>query len=285
MKVHDIYIKQAADSENLKCEFKSLVKDANLRRRMSRLSKIGVHTALECLQYGTGCIDKIDAIITATGYGFLSNSENFLKDLIQNQEKFANPTSFIYSTFNTLGFQIAQLLNNHCYNTTHTHRECSFESALLDGIMQISSDKSKNVLVGAFEETTPTEIKILKRLGMSVSSMPAERATFFLLGNDPENALAEIKSLEFNVEWSKKDEWLDALNSKHNNYSHYCNRELYDQKLKQGRKNYYCPVYSAHTLWTVLKRSTKTGTNVIYTRDPGMNGTSIKIEVLRVNDH
>ena len=285
MKVHDIYIKQTADSEDLRCEFKSLVKDANLRRRMCRLSKIGVHTALECLQHGTNCSNKIDAIITATGYGFLSNSENFLNGLIQNQEEFANPTSFIYSTFNTIGFQIAQLLDNHCYNTTHTHRGYSFESALLDGIMQISTDKTKNVLVGAFEETTPTEIKILKRLGMKVPVMPVERATFFVLGNDPKNALAEIKTLEFNVGWGEKNEWLDALNSKYNNYSLYCNGELYDQKLKQWKMNYYCPVYSAHTLWSVLKRSTKTGINVIYTKHPGMNGTSIEIEVLRVNGH
>ena len=285
MKVHDIYIKQAADSEDLKWEFKSLVTDANLRRRMNRLTKTGVHTALECLQYDKRSVDKIDAIITATGFGFLSDSENFLKGLIQTQEEYANPSSFIYSTFNTIGFQIALLLDAHCYNMTHTHRGHSFESALLDGITQISSNKSRNVLVGAFEEITPTEIKILNRLGMSVPLMPSERATFFILGNDPKDALAKIKSLEFNVECGTNDEYTRTLNSKYESYSLYRNGEPYEQNSKPEKMNYYCPVHSAHTLWTVLKRSMETGTIVIYTKHPGMSGISIVIEIMQAKDH
>jgi len=289
MKFQDVYIAQVSDSEDLKSDVKFLIQDANLRRRMNRLSKVGVSTAMECLQQDVERMNQIDAIITATGFGFLSDSEKFLMKMTQNQEEFINPSLFIYSTFNTVGSQIALLLNNHCYNMTHTHRGHSFESALLDGILQMKSNGAKgakNVLVGAFEETTATEVHILKRLRMNVPEMPSERATFFVLTNNPgtSKALAKIKSLEFNTEWKEVKERLQTYYSNGIDCAIYCNGMPYiyseEKDFYPNEKDYFCPIYAAHTLWKVIKTPSVTGSCFIYMQYPRMTGTLLEIEKL-----
>ncbi|MDE6515660.1 MAG: beta-ketoacyl synthase chain length factor, partial [Bacteroidales bacterium] len=55
-------------------DLKTLIPDAGLRRRMSRIIKMAVSTAVDCL----GCVeetDAIDPIVTATGWGCLADSE------------------------------------------------------------------------------------------------------------------------------------------------------------------------------------------------------------------
>jgi len=168
--------------------------DAIARRRMSRIIKMGVAAALKCLKEAK--IEQPGAIITATGLGCLTDTEIFMNSLLENNESLTSPTAFIQSTFNTIGAQIALMLKNHNYNFTYVHRGFSFESALLDAMMQINNDESSDILVGGIDELTDTSYAIMRRMGFwktrladnkglygtsTKGSIAGEGSTFFVL--------------------------------------------------------------------------------------------------------
>lgn len=175
-------------------DYKQMITNANLRRRMSRMIKMGVACGLECLKDISP--EKVDAIITATGLGCLADTEKFMNALMDNREQMLNPTAFIQSTFNTIGAQIALLLKIHAYNVTYVHRGLSFESALTDGIMSIAEGK-QHVLAGAMDEITPTSYIIQQRLGLLKGTTAGEGAQFFLLSaQKEEQTFAELKGVD-----------------------------------------------------------------------------------------
>ncbi len=159
-------------------DFKELVTNASLRRRMSRIVKMGVACGLKCAEGLPS--EEIDGIITATGLGCLGDTEKFMESIVVNSERLLNPTPFIQSTFNTIGGQIALLRGIHSYNVTYVHRGLSFESALIDAAMQVAEGK-KNVLLGAIDEITPSSADIQRRLGMTREYELGEGANFFVL--------------------------------------------------------------------------------------------------------
>lgn len=165
-------------------DYKSCIKEAGLRRRMSRVIRMGVASALHCVEGAQGVLPG--AIITATGLGCLSDTEKFLRSIVENEEKLLNPTSFIQSTFNTIGGQIALLLKCPCYNFTYVHRGFSFESAVLDAMMQLADGDAAHVLVGGFDEATDVEYRVMERLGFWRSgAVMGEGAQFFMLSSEP----------------------------------------------------------------------------------------------------
>lgn len=174
----------------LEPDYKELIPNPTLRRRMSRIVKMGVACGLECI--GAMPKEDIHAIITATGLGCLADTEKFMNNLLDNNEQLLNPTAFIQSTFNTVGAQIALLCQNQAYNVTYVHRGLSFESALLDGLLRLS-EGDRNVLVGAFDEITPASFTIQERMGLYRNTHAGEGAQFFLLGRDKsEETFAQI---------------------------------------------------------------------------------------------
>lgn len=162
-------------------DYKQLIPNAVLRRRMSRIVRMGVATGLQCLHGAP----PADAILTATGLGCLADTEKFMNDVWDHDEQQPSPTAFIQSTFNTIGAQIALLTGNHGYNLTYVHRAFSFESALLDAILSIQEKESSVILVGAVDEMTPTLHTILARFGCWKKEKPGEGAAFFLLSDEP----------------------------------------------------------------------------------------------------
>lgn len=171
-------------------DYKGIITNATLRRRMSRIVKMGVACGLECIDGMAS--ENIQGIITATGLGCLADTEKFLSTLIENEERMLNPTPFIQSTFNTIGAQIALFRQIHAYNMTYVHRGLSFESALLDGMLKIW-EGADNILVGAIDEITDTSCAIQQRLGLLKGMQAGEGAQFFLLSREAgEHPLAEI---------------------------------------------------------------------------------------------
>lgn len=142
-------------------DLKEIITDANARRRMSRLVKMGVATGLKCWQEANLNPEKT-AIITATQYGCLTDSEKFLRQMITANETNLSPTPFIQSTFNTIGAQIA--LSKGCkeYNMTYVNREHSLFDALLDACMTVQECES--VLLGYIDEETPTLRNVANRM-------------------------------------------------------------------------------------------------------------------------
>jgi len=197
----------------LKCvepDYNEIIPKKKLPRRLSRSIKIGVTSAALALQ--DAGIEQPDAIITGTGMGMLADTEKFLTTMIDNQEKFLNPTSFIQSTHNTVGAYIAVMLKCNKYNFTYVHGSLSFENALLNTILMLQENPSQNILVGGVDEITEQHSQIkstnqifkkevinhLKLLDYeSEGAIPGEGCTFFSLSaeNAP-NSYAAIRGLE-----------------------------------------------------------------------------------------
>lgn len=191
------YIDRVTTERNVVTDVKLLIPDAGMRRRMSRVIKSAVSTAVEAIG-GVENIDSLDAIITATGWGCLADSEKFLRNIIVEKEQLLNPTPFIQSTFNTVGGQIALLRHNHCYNVTYVNRSHSFEDALLDAMMRIADGESSDVLVGAFDEQTPSQHRIMERMGLFRRVPDGEGALFaHLKAERSEQSVAQISAIDF----------------------------------------------------------------------------------------
>jgi 3-oxoacyl-[acyl-carrier-protein] synthase II len=135
-----------------------------LARRMGRIIKMGVASAIECLKDAN--IEKPDAIVTGTGLGCLGDTEKFLKAMIQDDEQYLTPVSFIQSIQNTVSAQIALQIQCTGHNFTFVHKGFSFESALLDAMMLLENGDANNVLVGGLDEMTDHNFHIYERLGV-----------------------------------------------------------------------------------------------------------------------
>jgi len=183
-------------------------------RRMAKGVKNGIvasHWAMK--EAGT---QNPDAIITGTGMGCGVDSEKFLKALIDNNEEFLTPTSFIQSTHNTVGGQIALGLQCKAYNFTYVNGAVSFESSLIDAKMQIDGEEAATVLVGGVEETSENTLEFLKLSGVikdkdqlpysvlgsdTTGAVFSEGAVFFVLENEQKSTTyAELKDVSiYNV--------------------------------------------------------------------------------------
>lgn len=157
--------------------------EPKLIRRMSRIIRMGVATAMDALQQA-GCTSP-DAIITGTAYGCLEDTGIFLKRMVENQEEMLTPTAFIQSTHNTVGAQVALLLKCHSYNNTFVQRAHSFESSLLDADMFLKENPGAKILVGAADELTDYSYTILERFGLFRSHPAGEGACYFVVGSEP----------------------------------------------------------------------------------------------------
>ncbi len=190
-----LFINCITQSETLSRDLKILVPDMNIRRRMSGIVKMGVSSGIESL-LDFEPFGNVDAIITGTWIGCISDSEKFLKSISYEDYSTISPTPFINSTFNTVGAQIALLRSLHCYNNTFVNRFHSFEDGVIDAQLKINSGESQSVLVGVFDEITPTSKNILCRLKLFKWRRIGEGAVFLILtGNRFHCSVAEITDI------------------------------------------------------------------------------------------
>lgn len=181
----------------------------SVARRMAKGVKMGVVASKIALNEAN--LETVDAIITGTGMGCLKDSEKFLSALIDNNEQFLTPTSFIQSTHNTIGGQIALGLQCKGYNFTYVHSSISFESSVLDAKLMLENNEVNDILVGGIDEigdhsyklhklvnhikqekTTPTTLLDSKTEGAVFS----EGANFFVLSNTKQSfSYAEIAAI------------------------------------------------------------------------------------------
>lgn len=175
-------------------DFKQYINPVALRR-MSRIIRIGMSAAKICMTDAS--LSMPDGIITGTGYGCADDTIRFLEEMLANNEQHLTPTHFTQSTYNALSGAIALSLKCNSYNTTYVHRAFSFESGVLDAIMQIADAPHKRILIGGFDETDPHHYAITKRVGYykeetvrnfdlyqsnTVGTIQGEGAAFITLG-------------------------------------------------------------------------------------------------------
>lgn len=175
-------------------------------RRMAKGVKNGI--VASALAMKDANVESVDAIITGTGLGCIEDSEKFLKSILDNNEEFLTPTSFIQSTHNTVGAQIALLQQCKGYNFTYVNGAVSFESALIDAKMQIEEEEANSILVGGVDENGDYTTALFKLNGRikkdnsapydvlnstTSGAVYGEGASFFVLENEKkENTYAEL---------------------------------------------------------------------------------------------
>ncbi|SKB33015.1 Beta-ketoacyl synthase, N-terminal domain [Salegentibacter holothuriorum] len=189
--------------------YKEFIKPMALRR-MSKAIKMGISSSKVALNETNTEIP--DAIITGTGEGCKQDTERFLENLIDQQEELLSPTSFIQSTHNTIGGQIALNLGCKNYNVTYSQNSASLESALLDAELQLlETSVKKSVLVGGVDELSEniTQFRALDGQLKSVDihnldlwkedspgTITSEGAHFFILSTEKNNnSYAEFKGI------------------------------------------------------------------------------------------
>lgn len=167
-------------------------------RRMATGVKMGVTTAKKALQLAD--LENPDAIITGTGMGCIEDTEKFLNSLIDNNESFLTPTSFIQSTHNTVGAQIALGLKCKGYNQTFVNGSSSFESSLFDAQLLLSENNANRVLVGGVDELGKEFIDYVQlmegQLKNGIKVPFGEGASFFVLSSSKGNASTKLLDVE-----------------------------------------------------------------------------------------
>ncbi len=208
-----------AASKWMRCvtpEFKNYI-PAKVLRRMNRYSRISSVCAFKSL-LNIG-LDKPDAIITATSMGCVEDSERFLNQILDNKEMLLTPTSFIQSTHNAVGSNLALAYQCKGYNMVYTHDNNAFETALQDASIKVMSGGFNNILIGATDEITEENYNLKGSLGKWKSAgennldflvsktpgtIPGEGATFMVVSHDAKDAELNLRGLE--VFYSLKNE-------------------------------------------------------------------------------
>ena len=149
-------------SEDQLAEIRDYVKPLEARR-MGKIMKSSLLSSLKALRQAG--IEQPDAIITGTALGCLENSELLLRQMVEEGETMLKPTYFMQSTHNTISSNIAIRLGCHGYNITYTQDQASFDWAMRDAELLLTSGKCKTVLVGCHDESTPLYRQLMQRLG------------------------------------------------------------------------------------------------------------------------
>ncbi|HEX5152947.1 MAG TPA: beta-ketoacyl synthase chain length factor [Parafilimonas sp.] len=206
--------------------------DAKLLRRMSRIVRVALAAATSCLKEAGK--ENVDAIVTGTAYGCMEDSETFLKKIVEQEEQMLSPTSFIQSTHNTVGAQIALFLKCHNYNNTFVHRGFSFEHAMIDAMLLLKENCAANVLAGSADEMTDFTFSVLKRFGLykqlpvsnfelygsdTKGSVCGQGTAFFLLSAEfADEAYAQIDTVETLYKYASSAEikkWIERFFTQH----------------------------------------------------------------------
>lgn len=131
--------------------------DARKRRRLNHLLKMAVIAARRARAPSERAEipeDRI-ALCIGTGLGCLTDTVEFLSNMILKDEKTPMPAKFINSVHNAPASQAAMELGAKGLNSAPTHREISFESALWQSITEIRSGRADLAYAGACDEMSP----------------------------------------------------------------------------------------------------------------------------------
>lgn len=193
-------------------------------RRMAKGVKNGIVASAIAIKDAN--VETLDAIITGTGMGCIEDSDKFLQALIENNEEYLTPTSFIQSTHNTVGSQIALGLQCKAYNFTYVNAAVSFESAIIDAKMQIEANEASTILIGGVDEMSDYTAGLFQLAGFikkkndapysildskTTGAVYGEGATFFVLEDKKSpSTYAEILDVEI-INHLEKDEVASRL--------------------------------------------------------------------------
>ena len=163
-------------------------------RRMGKILKRAIATATVAMNDAGQGIPE--AIVTGTGLGCIENTEIFLDALCREGEDQMMPTRFMSSTHNTMSSIVAIKLHAHGYNATYAHNTVSFQSALMDALLQLRRGAVHNAMVCAHDEMTPSYHALLCKGGYLAGKKAAECAVSMMLATENDGrALCEVADM------------------------------------------------------------------------------------------
>jgi 3-oxoacyl-(acyl-carrier-protein) synthase len=195
-------------------------------RRMGRVIKRAIATSKSVVPEEKRA--ELDAILTGTGLGSVEDTEKFLDALLQNNEEMLPPSSFMNSTHNTIGSQIALNFKCHGYNSTCAHRGTSFDNVCFEAYMHFLKG-ANNILLGGYDEMTPAYYQLFDQIGfwkketfssdaLKGSTTPGtfsgETAMSFWLSSEPsEDALCRFLGIDlfYKPSMQRLDEGINSL--------------------------------------------------------------------------
>lgn len=178
-------VELARDTVNTKEELVALKEFVSpmVSRRMGKLMKAAILSACRALKKAG--IESPDAIIIATECGMLEFTQQFLDEIISNDEEMLKPTLFMQSTHNTLGSAIAIHCKCHGYNITYSCGDDSEKWAMRDAVRLLQTGKARSVLVGRFDESTALTDSFCKRSGKPICPEIFAEARVLVSQDDP----------------------------------------------------------------------------------------------------
>jgi 3-oxoacyl-[acyl-carrier-protein] synthase II len=125
-----------------------------------RLRRLGPLLIMSLLAARKACSDfdpefsgrPQDSVFLGTGLGSLGDTQAFLENMIEHDERFPKPASFVNSVHNAAASQIAIELGLQGQNLTFTHRQTSLASALWAALRNLESGRGGYALVGGVDE-------------------------------------------------------------------------------------------------------------------------------------
>lgn len=158
-------------------------------RRMGKLMKRAVAVSETALKK---ChLERPDAIISGTWFGSVENTETLLLALKGVSGQPMKPTNFMQSTHNTVSSLIGIRTASHGYNCTYSDGKDSLRPALLDAEVLLRLGLAENVLVGLYDEMTPTFSKMLAKAGIRCP----QTALAIVLDKNPEGAVCLVDEI------------------------------------------------------------------------------------------
>lgn len=139
-------------------------------RRMGPLLKRALISSLQVLE--SSGLSSPDAIIMGTGWGCIENTLAILNSLNNEGERLLKPTHFMQSTHNTISSVVAQRINCHAYNATHSHNWFSLDSAFFDAFLQLSLGSIRTALVGEHDELPASSTSFVMGVSGALSVPP-----------------------------------------------------------------------------------------------------------------
>ena len=158
--------------------------DRKSLRRWSRMTRLGLATATQALQRAGH--PPIDALVHATAWGNLQDTQRFLEALVEHEEQYLSPTAFVQSTHATIAGQLAQQQQHQGYSMTYSQGPISFELALADALQLLQGPAYGTALISSADALPPDLRPIFQQLDCGPSQRPmGEGATCFLTSSQP----------------------------------------------------------------------------------------------------
>jgi hypothetical protein len=175
-------------------------------RRLKRLSQMALALLLHSQTQNKDAKPK--SVFFGTGWGSLSETNDFLKGLFDSEEKFSSPTDFIGSVHNAAAGQIALMTQATGANITLSGGDYSFEQALF--CAQMLTDGDAPVLVAGADETHE-KLSPLFDPSVTAGTVPSEGGGALILKRTHEPVGPRVALRYFATDFEKHPDMHDLV--------------------------------------------------------------------------